>query len=169
VKVSRATALVVAVGVVTVTSTAPAACAGALTVIWVPAALTVIVDVTGLTPKLTVVAPVNPAPLMLTVVPPRWLPEFGDTLVTTGPNVKTAVVVTLLVPPGPVTVKLTADFAVPAGAVAVSDVLEFTVKLEAGWLPKLTVVAPVKPLPVRVTVVPAVPTFGETAEMTGTG
>ena len=78
-------------------------------------------------------------------------------------------VVMALVPPGPVTVMSTTDVAVPAGEVAVIEVFEFTVKLVAGDEPKLTVVAPVKPLPVIVTVSPpaGVPTVGVMELMTG--
>jgi hypothetical protein len=52
---------------------------------------------------------------------------------------------------------------VPAGAVAVIDVAELTVKLVAAVAPKVTPVAPVKPLPAMVTVVPpgAGPEVGE--------
>ena len=60
-----------------------------------------------------------------------------------------------LVPPVVVTVMSTVP-AVPAGEVAVIWVSLSTVKLCAGVLPKLTAVAPVKPVPVIVTVVPPV-------------
>ena len=55
-------------------------------------------------------------------------------------------------PPG-VTV-ITATVPVPAGLTAVIDVALFTVKLVAGVEPKSTAVAPVKFVPVMVTVVP---------------
>ena len=42
----------------------------------------------------------------------------------------------------------------PAGAVAVICVALLTVKLAAGLPPKLTAVAPVKPVPVTVTLLP---------------
>jgi hypothetical protein len=35
-------------------------------------------------PNLTAVAPVNPVPVMVTLVPPATGPAFGRTLVTTG-------------------------------------------------------------------------------------
>ena len=72
------------------------------------------------------------------------------------------------VPPGVVTRTLTAP-GVPAGTVAgvvaVIDVALFTVMPVAGWPPKVTAVAPVKALPVIVTVVPpsVVPELGDTA------
>ena len=51
-------------------------------------------------------------------------------------------------------VTLTSTVPVPAGEVAVIDVAELTVKPVAGVAPKLTAVAPVKPVPVMVTEVP---------------
>ena len=53
-----------------------------------------------------------------------------------------------LVPPGVVTV--TSTVPVPAGAVAVMPVALLTVKLAAAEAPKLTALAPVKPVPVTV-------------------
>jgi len=66
------------------------------------------------------------------------------------------------VPPGVVTVTLTVP-ALSAGEVAVIDVAELTVKLVAAVLPKSTTVAPVKFVPVIVTLVPpwVVPEVGE--------
>ena len=57
------------------------------------------------------------------------------------------------VPSGVVTVTSTAPTE-PAGAVAVIEVAEFTVKLVAGFAPKSTAVAPVKLVPLMVTDVP---------------
>ena len=51
-------------GVVTVTSTVPAACAGAVAVIWV--AETTVKVVAAVAPKSTAVAPVKPVPVMVT-------------------------------------------------------------------------------------------------------
>jgi hypothetical protein len=55
------------------------------------------------------------------------------------------------VPAGEVTV--TSTVLVPAGAVAVSEVSELTVNVEAAVDPNLTAVAPVNPLPRRLTTV----------------
>ena len=68
-----------------------------------------------------------------------------------------------LLPPGVVTVTSTVP-TVPAGAVAVIVVELVTVKVAAA-VPKSTAVAPVKPVPVTVTVVPPalVPELGATA------
>ena len=56
-------------------------------------------------------------------------------------------------PAGAVTVTSTGP-ADPAGEVAVMEESEFTMKLVAGVEPKLTAVAPVKRVPVMVTLVP---------------
>ena len=72
-------------------------------------------------------------------------------------------------PTGVVTVTFTVP-AAPAGAVAVIEVEETTVKLVAGFPePKSTAVAPVKFVPVMVTLVPAVvgPAAGLTAVTVG--
>jgi hypothetical protein len=75
---------------------------------------------------------------------------------------------TALVPPGVVTVTSTIP-AVWAGAVTVILELEFTVRLVPAVVPNLTAVAPVNPLPARVTRVPpaAGPLAGETAVTLG--
>ena len=69
-------------GVVTLTSTVPAASVGETAVIEV-AELTVKL-VASVEPNLTEVAPVNPTPVMVTVVPPPTGPRVGDSLVTAG-------------------------------------------------------------------------------------
>ena len=68
-------------GVVTVMSTAPAARAGALAVIWVDELTT---RVAGVVPKLTPVAPLSEVPVMTTLVPPAVGPCAGAMPVTTG-------------------------------------------------------------------------------------
>ena len=69
----------------------------------------------------------------------------------------------VLVPTGVVTV--TSTVAVPAGEVTVMAPAETTVKLAAATEPKLTALAPVKPEPVMVTVLPPAgrPATGATA------
>jgi hypothetical protein len=71
------------------------------------------------------------------------------------------------VPPAVVT--RTSTVPVPAGAVAVIEVSLVTVKPVAGVGPKFTAVAPVNPVPVRVTVVPPAvgPAIGEMPVTTG--
>ena len=74
-----------------------------------------------------------------------------------------------LVPPGVVTV--ISMVPVPAGEMAVIFVAESTVKLEAALPPNITVVAPVNPVPITVTVVPPTngPLVGEMLVTVGTG
>ena len=59
---------------------------------------------------------------------------------------------------------VTSTVALPAGAVAVMEVAELTVNPVAAVVPKLTPVAPVKLVPVMVTVVP--PVAGPVAGLT---
>jgi len=100
-------------------------------------------------PKSTAVAPVKPAPVMVTWVPPVAGPELGTTLVTTGTQAKRSAELVRLVPPGVVTV--TSTVPLQAGEVAVIEAGELTVQPGgAGVLPKSTAVAPVKPAPVMV-------------------
>lgn len=68
--------------VVTVTSTSPAACAGATAVIDVDELTRY--DVAFVAPNLTDVAPVNLVPVMVTEVVPAVGPLVGDTSVTVG-------------------------------------------------------------------------------------
>jgi hypothetical protein len=74
-----------------------------------------------------------------------------------------------LVPDGVVTV--TSTVPVPAGETAVIELAELTVKLVALVAPNLTAVAPVKPLPLTVTVVPPAcgPALGLTPLTVGGG
>src|SRR5437660_80690 len=69
--------------VVTVTSTVPAAAAGAVTVMRESELTTI--PVPAVPPKLTPVAPVKNWPAMVTMVPPAVLPRAGKTPVTLGP------------------------------------------------------------------------------------
>jgi hypothetical protein len=140
-------------GVVTVTSTVPADPAGAVAVIDV-SEMTVNV-VAGLFPKLTAVAPVKLVPVIVTIVPPAVDPLVGDRLVTVGAAtyVNSSAGEIAETPPGAVTVTSTVPTD-PAGAVAVIDVSETTLNVVAGLFPKLTAVAPVKLVPVIVTIVP---------------
>ena len=157
-------------GVVTVTSTAPAACAG-------DTALMCELSVTeklaaGVPPKLTAVAPVKLLPAMVTDVPPVVGPEFGLTLLTLGAgatNVNwSAVFGMLVVPFGFATVTSTVP-AASAGDVAVTCESSTTEKEVAAVVPNLTAVAPVKPVPVMFTVVPPAvePEFGLTLVIVG--
>ena len=140
-------------GVVTVTSTTPVP-AGSSAVIVVSE--TTVKLVAGVVPKSTAVAPVKAIPVIVTVVPPDCGPSVGLMLVTVGAAVYVnwSAEEVADVPPGVVTVTSTTP--VPGGSSAVIVVSETTVKLVAGVMPKSTAVAPVKAVPVIVTVVPPV-------------
>lgn len=157
----------VATGVVTVTSTTPAAWAGERAVIWVSEFT--VKDVPAVLPKLTAVAPVNPAPVIVTVVPPAKSPVVGEIPVTVG-GIGAAVYVNAKTsePPGPVIVATMAP-AAWAGERAVIWVSEFTVKDVAEVTPNVTAVTPVKPVPVIITVVPPAtgPVFGAAVDTAG--
>ena len=121
-------------------------------------------------PKLTADAPVKLVPAIVTVVPPAAGPEDGLTRVTVGGVTYAywSLVLAALVPPGVVTVMSTVP-AAPTGAVA-EIWLELFTENVAAVPPKLTPVAPVKPVPLIVTVVPPVvgPDVGLTLVTDGT-
>ena len=85
-------------------------------------------------------------------------------------NVNWSAAPVALVPPGVVTVMSTVP-ALSAGEVAVIDVALLTVNAVAAVAPKLTAVAPVKPVPVIVTEVPPAvgPLVGLTLVTVGAG
>jgi len=147
-------------GVVTLTLTMPKP-AGDVAVICVDE-LTVN-DVAAIAPKVTAVAPVRFVPVIVTIVPPAAGPDVGEIEVTDGvcTYVNWSADVIALVPPMVVTVTSTAP--VPAGATAVICVAELTANDVAGVAPNETAVAPVKFVPVIVTIVPpaAGPDVGE--------
>jgi hypothetical protein len=149
---SPATIALVPPGVVTLISTVPAARVGEVMV----RVLSVVTSrpFPGVVPNMTAVAPVNPVPVMVTVVPPIAGPLVGEILVTvgTGTYVNVSSVTIALVPLGVVT--RTSTEPVPAGAVAVRLVAELYVTLAAAIVPNEIVDALVNPVPVIVTVVP---------------
>ena len=103
---------------------------------------------------------------MVTTVPAG--PDVGltpDTAGAGGGYVKLSAANVALVPPGPVTITSTVPD--PAGAVTVIWVSDTTVKLDAAVAPNDTPVAPVNPLPVIVTTVPAAPEVGLKPVMVG--
>ena len=115
--------------------------------------------------------PLKFVPVMVTVVPPLVVPVVGVNEVTVGgggTNVNSPVEVP--VPPAVVTEILT----VPAACVRVTALMvvgPVTVKLAAVVVPNLTAVAPMKPVPVTVTVTPplVVPVPGVNEVMVGMG
>ena len=155
--------------VVTATLCAPAVPVGVTAVMLV--ALTTTILVAALPPTVTLVAPVKFVPLMVIEVPPNVVPELGLTLVIVGNG--TTYVNTLfneIVPPGVVTETFLAP-AVEAGVTAVILPGLTTTTLVAAMPPTITLVAPVKLVPVMVMDVPPkiVPDFGLTLASVGDG
>lgn len=140
-------------GVVTTTLAVPALPAGVVAVMDVLLATVTFVAVTP--PNLTLVAPVKFVPVTVTLAPPANGPLEGLTDVTVGksPNVKP--LARVAVPPAVVTATAVAPAAC-AGVVAVMEVALLTVKLVAAVPPNVTADAPMKFVPVIVTVVPPV-------------
>src|ERR1043166_6562973 len=104
--------------------------------------------------KFTALAPVKFVPVIVTLVPAG--PLAGEKLVIVGGTRKFAELVA--VPPAVVT--LNGPVVTPAGAVAWIVVSEATEKLPAAVPLNFTAVAPVKFVPVIVTLVPAAPLVG---------
>jgi hypothetical protein len=128
-------------------------------------------ELAGLEPKLTATAPLRLAPVIVTLVPPAVEPDDGLTAVTVGAgtNVYWSALLVALVPPGVVTV--TSTVPVPAGVVAMIAVALATVNELAAVPPNLTAVAPVRLVPVIVTLLPpaAGPDDGDTPVTVGAG
>jgi hypothetical protein len=144
--------VLVPLGVVTITSTSPAAWAGVIAVIDVP--LTTETPVAAVPPMVTEVAPIKSVPVIVTAVPPAIGPFGGATLVTVGSATYVYLFVpVVLVPFGVVTTTLTSPTAW-SGVVAVIEVALTTVTPVAAVPPKVTEVAPIKSVPVMVTAVP---------------
>ena len=106
--------------------------------------------------KVTAVAPVKLVPVMVTWVPTGPLVGLKDVIV--GGTVTVKLMPLVAVPPGVVT--WIGPLVAPLGTVAVSWVLDVTVKLAVVPL-KVTEVAPVKLVPLIVTWVPTGPLVGE--------
>jgi hypothetical protein len=154
---------------VTVTVTAPAACAGVVAVIDV--LLTTTTFVAAFVPNVTVAPETKFVPVIVTAVPPATGPSFGDTLVTVGEATYVKPLVRLpLCMPGLLTVTVTAPAAC-AGVVAVIEVLLTTTTFVAAVPPNVTDAPETKFVPVIVTAVPpdVDPLFGLTLVTVGTG
>jgi hypothetical protein len=122
--------------------------------------------VAGVPLNLTPEMPVNLVPVSVTVVPAG--PLFGEKLLTVGgPTEFTVNGVPLKLQPVPErVVTLIGPVVAPPGTVAVICASEFTLKL-AATRSKATRVAPVKPDPVIVTLLPNVPLVGVKELMCG--
>jgi hypothetical protein len=117
-------------------------------------ALTTVKEVAAVPPKLTAVAPVKSVPVRVTQ-PPTAV-EVGEKEVIAGGGEKVNPA-KVAVPPAVVTETLPE---VPLATIAVMDVLLTTVYEVAAVPPKLTAVAPVKLVPVMVTVFPIAAVVG---------
>ncbi len=119
-------------GVVTVTSTRPGACAGAVTVISVEE--TTVTPVALTRPKSTAVVPEKLVPVIVTGVPPVGRPATGLIVLTVGPvsYVNWSAGLVALGPVPVVTVTSTSPAELTAGETAVIWVDEPSVKLVAG-------------------------------------
>ena len=137
----------------------------------VPAATTAVIlvgettvnDVAGVPPKLTAVAPVKFVPVIVTIAVVPALIGVKDDIVGVGMNVNPA---SVTVPPGVVTDTFPE---VPAPTTAVILVGETTANDVAAVPPKLTAVAPVRFVPVIVTVVAVPALVGLKDETVGAG
>jgi hypothetical protein len=124
-------------------------------------ASTTVNDVAAVPPKLTAVASVKSVPLIVTLAPLAALVGVKEDIVGAGMNVNPA---RTPVPPGEVT-ETSPVAPVPTTAVMVKS--STTVNDAAGGPPKLTSVAPVKSVPLIVTVVPLAAVVGLNDVITG--
>jgi len=165
--VNALTLVAVPPGVITEISFAPTVPAGVVAVIDV--ALTTATFVAARPSTVTLVAPVKLVPIRVMAVPPKVVPEFGLTEVIIGAGTTYVNALALVaVPPAVVTATLFAPV-VPAGVIAVIDVALTTTTLVAALPPMVTLVAPVKLVPVIVISVPpkVEPLDGLTLEIVG--
>jgi hypothetical protein len=93
-------------------------------------------------------------------------PEVGVKPVSVGVEITAKFVALVTLPPGPVTV--IGPLVAPAGTLATICV-SLEIMKTAGWPLKLTAVAPLKFVPVKVTLLPARPEAGEKLVSVGTG
>jgi hypothetical protein len=145
---------------VTFISAVPAECGGEIAVQTVlDSQLTLAAFTPPNTTRVPDVPGAKPLPLISTLVPPVTGPLVGLTEVIAGTSLNWSAVEVAVVPPGVVTV-MSRRLASPAGAIAVIDLLEVTLKPALGDDPNITRVAASKFVPVIVTEVPLVPLAG---------
>ena len=159
--------LAVPKGVVTATLFAPALPAGVTAVMLVDE--TTITLVAATPPNVTLLASVKFVPVIVIAVPPRVVPEDGLTPEIVGVGtINVNALGKLAVPPAVVTATSCVP-SVPAGVTAVMLVEETTFTLVAANPPTVTLLAPVKSVPVMVISVPprVVPDDGLTPEIVG--
>ena len=155
--------------VVTATVFAPVVPIGVTAVIEV--ALTTTTLVAAVPPTVTLLAPVKFVPVIVIAVPPANTPVFGFTELIVGAGTTYVnAPAEVAVPPAVVTATVCAP-AVPAGVTAVIEVALATTTLVAATPPTVTLLAPVKFVPVIVMAVPPEikPDVGDTLEIVGPG
>jgi hypothetical protein len=154
--------------VVTATLCAPVIPAGVTAVIEVALTTTTLVAATP--PTVTLLAPVKFVPVIVIGVPPANTPVLGLTELIVGTAIYVNALGKLTVPPAVVTAMLCTP-AVPGGVTAVIEVALTTTTLVAATPPTVTLLAPVKFVPVIVkAVLPKVePDVGEILAMVGAG
>ena len=153
-------------GVVTDTVFAPIVPAGVTAVTVVE--LTTLTEVAATPPIVTELVPDKFVPVIVIAVPPLVGPVGGLTDEIVGGAIYVNAFVAVAVPPDVVTATLCAP-TVPAGVTAVTLVDETTTTLVAATPPTVTLVAPVKLVPVIVIAVPPAvePVVGDTDESDG--
>jgi hypothetical protein len=159
--------LAVPPAVVTATSCAPSVPAGVTAVMLVEK--TTFTFVAATPPTVTLLAPFKFVPVMVIAVPPRVVPDDGLTPEIVGVGTTNVNALgKLAVPPDVVTATLFAP-ALPAGVTAVMLVDETTLTLVAATPSTVTLLAPVKSVPVIAIAVPprVVPDDGLTLEIVG--
>ncbi len=117
-------------------------------------------------PTVTELAPVRFVPVTVMTVPAA--PDVGEKLVMVGVGGTTVKVVLPLVAVPPGVVMLMTPVNAPLGTVMLTVPSRFTVKV-AATPPMLTLLAPVRFVPVTVMTVPAAPDVGEKLVMVGAG
>jgi hypothetical protein len=131
-------------------------------VIWVALST---VNVVAVPLKLTAVAPVKFVPVIVMLAPTT--PLAGLKLERVGPRFTVKLLAEVAVPPGVVTE--ICPVVEPLATIAVICVALFTAKEDAAMPLNLTLVAPVKFVPVMVTVAPKAPLAGLKLEIAGAG
>lgn len=126
-------------------------------------------DVAAATPlNVTEVAPVKCVPVIVTAVPTGPLVGVNDEIVgTPGGGLVVTVKEVPLVPVPPPVVTAIGPFVAPLGTVALIDVSEPTENVDADVPLNVTLVAPVKAVPVIDTTVPTGPLVGVNDEIVG--
>jgi len=153
-------------GVVTVMGPVPAPL-GTVALIDVSEATENVVAMTPL--KVTLPAPVKCVPAIDTFVPTGPLVGVNDEIVGAAGGVVVTVKATVLVPVPPLVVTAIGPVVAPLGTVALIAVSEATENVVAITPLKVTLPAPVKPVPTIDAVVPTAPLVGANDEIVGVG